>query len=444
MTGCRANGSATGSPTQRGEPARHCAHGAAGDRGQGSGRMVESERSRVEARDPSDEVLSRNEAVRLWVRIALSNPPTADRGPHPMRDDSPSAGERDQLSDVRVDSCDDDHLVAAADPRTHAAAAHAEPNPAVAHEDGPRELGMHSLILPRRPTNAKKILRHAACRMPATSPPPASSRLRLMLRRSVARRRWRALRPLLLAAARIDLAVTGAQATAHRLLEVALPVLLTPDELADLSGRLYARRATSRVPFSWEEAWLPLLPPSPAHGLVGGAGYGPECKLLLQHGYTVDAYDPSPTGVAACAGILGDRGVAFQATHQEVADDSVPTPRARYDFVWLGWGSLSHVLDAESRARVLDACARLTDGPIFASCRSAETIVPRRAGARRLAKLGLVPRTGILFQPQVGLAATLPRAELAAVAARIGRRFEARDEPGITAVAWLPPSGSVS
>lgn len=254
--------------------------------------------------------------------------------------------------------------------------------------------------------------------------------------------RWRIARPLLVGLARADLSLDRAQSWVRDTLASALPAMLSAAELAELSGRLYEHRgATAREPFAWEREWLVRLPPPPARGLVGGAGYGPECALLLRAGYHVDAYDPSPDAVEACRRLLGEAGRASCGTHEDLLDPSLA--RGPYDFVWLGWGSLTHVLDPDTRARVIEACARLTSGPIFASgwvterARAAGRV--RRTSDAILTRLGLTPgAAGVLFQPHVGLGALIPRQELSDLAARIGRRLEVPPTTGVAAFAFLP------
>jgi hypothetical protein len=154
----------------------------------------------------------------------------------------------------------------------------------------------------------------------------------------------------------------------HRAATGLLAEALSPDELNQVSlGRAAARARLA----PWEEAWLARrLPPPPARVLVGGAGHGVEAAYLASAGYRVDALEPAAAAARACAAHAEEVWTArFEDLSRVVLDGAAgPLAGRRYDAVLLGWGSLSHVLDARERQRLFAAVARLAPaGPILAS-----------------------------------------------------------------------------
>lgn len=153
--------------------------------------------------------------------------------------------------------------------------------------------------------------------------------------------------------------------------------LLTTEEQNAASVRLYEtafRNQTCRELRDWERAWFKSrLPPAPARVLVGAAGLGPEVSHLVALGYTVDAFDPSPSAAAACTEI--GAGIALVCCYQDLAAAvldggkiATEIAKQRYDAIILGLGSLSHLLDSEDRQRLLLSCDRICrEGPILAS-----------------------------------------------------------------------------
>lgn len=239
------------------------------------------------------------------------------------------------------------------------------------------------------------------------------------------RLRQRLLVPALVRAAGLERAVGRAQRGIGKVVAAIARAGLDERGHAELSARLYDRNAGGRhrEMFPWEARWLEELPPPPARALVGGAGYGAECRWLRDRGYAVDAYDPSRRGIERCRSIVGPDGLAIVATHQEVAS-ATQTGRGvalalasrRYDFVWLGWGSLSHVLERPARRDVMRAIATLTDGPILASCR------PWTAG---------FDQDPVRYQWQVGFAVAIPEDELSGLAVDLGRALSLERNPGV-------------
>ena len=135
--------------------------------------------------------------------------------------------------------------------------------------------------------------------------------------------------------------------------------------------------------FPWEELAL-AHPRWPRAGrvLLGAAGAGREARALAARGHRVSAFEPCAPLVAQ-GRAQAMSGVNFLAAGYEAwtaardgsawwpADDA-PTG------VVLGWGSLSHVLEASGRSALLEATRRLAPGaPVLVSF-----LVPWERGAR--------------------------------------------------------------
>ena len=254
--------------------------------------------------------------------------------------------------------------------------------------------------------------------------------------------------------ARAEETVRRLSESGQSILGAALGQALTTAERSALGLALYAD-ALERAPlgadpearpFDWETAWwAEALPPAPASVLIGGAGTGREVRALQAAGYEVHACDPVPAAAAALAVLLGP-GRAACARHEDTS--RWPGP-ARLDAVIFGWGSLTHVLDADDRRRILQAAAARTHGPILASVwiRDAFPVVPGRAvtfghrlgrgvaRARGLALAHLQASPDLEgFAPWCGFGHRFDLDELEALGRIIGRptRFEPAPYPHVT------------
>jgi hypothetical protein len=217
----------------------------------------------------------------------------------------------------------------------------------------------------------------------------------------------------------------------------------------DLSFREAAHPGPLRA---WEQDWFArCLPKPPARLLVGGAGAGRESAALCASGYAIDALEPAPRPAHACQQVLGSRGEVFVACYEDVSravldgsgGPAEPLAHRRYDAVVLGWGSLTHVLEADERLRLLESVCRLApDGPILASfwlrpdpppdlpdsvarpARGRADALGRAAG-RLVGRVRGVPARDetVSFGSWYGFAHSFTRAELEALAARVGRRL---------------------
>src|SRR4051794_31497614 len=170
--------------------------------------------------------------------------------------------------------------------------------------------------------------------------------------------------------ARLSRAMERARLAGDRLVGAVLAEALTLPERSRLVIALYDASPLHRGQglFGWERPWLQRrLPPPPARLLVGACGAGREALALAAAGYRVDAFDPASSLVALLNARAGARLRSAAFRYQDLAAavlDGAGGAAARfagerYDAVLLGWTSLSHVLDADERARLLRAVDRL-------------------------------------------------------------------------------------
>jgi hypothetical protein len=145
----------------------------------------------------------------------------------------------------------------------------------------------------------------------------------------------------------------------------------------------------------WEETWFARrLPVAPARLLVGACGRGREAIALVKQGYQVTAFEPAPALVATSQRHLADRAAVLQLSYEELCASVLDGERLpgkcanrfaneRFDAVLLGLGSLSHVLEATQRTRLLHALNVLCPtGPILASFSSKAEAVPAQSAGR--------------------------------------------------------------
>ncbi len=244
--------------------------------------------------------------------------------------------------------------------------------------------------------------------------------------------------------ARVDQIVRRGMDAARRGLGALLAEAMTADELRVLSPHLYGSLMSSASAhhglWDWETRWFDVrLPAPPARVLIGGAGAGREALPLIERGYQIDALEPSGALWETLAALLGPERLAVRATYEELSAallDGAGGPAAsfvgpRYDAVVLGWGSFTHVLVEAERRRTMQACARLTDGPILVSFWMRDQASDAEASARasrlgravgqRLGRLRLGNGTPPGEKSAFGHA--FERAEVEALARSVGREI---------------------
>lgn len=163
---------------------------------------------------------------------------------------------------------------------------------------------------------------------------------------------------------------------------------LTEQELDGITQRVYDASSSYRFDRvePWEEEWWTARLPRRGRILVGACGAGREVLWCLGRGYSVEAFDPARSLVALARQRVQGRARIDVAGYSEFIAGSVGI--GQFDAIILGWGSLSHVMSADSRAALLATCARICPGgPTLASWLGARD-APSGRSARVGARLG--------------------------------------------------------
>jgi hypothetical protein len=199
--------------------------------------------------------------------------------------------------------------------------------------------------------------------------------------------------------------------------------------------------------FDWErELFARELPVAPARLLLGGAGDGAEALPLTAAGYEVHAFEPASACLPALRAAVGPGGSASELSYHDLLTPAQAAGQLlarEYDAVIFGWGSISHVLDARTRAQLVQLCARLCPrGPILLSFAFGSETEPARQsrafalGARlgaRLASLRDLPQPEAAererFWPQAGFVHLFSVSELQQLAAAAGRQLRLQEGP---------------
>ena len=268
---------------------------------------------------------------------------------------------------------------------------------------------------------------------------------------------------LLSSVSRIDNLARAAQQRWWELVGKAAVAALSVAELEYLTVRLYELRSRHarrdrRGLFWWEHYWFRRrLPSAPTRVLVGGAGSGREVRALVRAGYVVDAFDPCLGAVGLCAAEVGAGGVVLRGDYDALCgavlsrQSNSPLESLasqRYGAILLGWGSLSHVLRPESRARLLRACHSLCpEGPILASFWSHEVSEGLPEGERPDFQKTAEPMEegefhgSLVFRPWCGVAIYLHRRHVMELGLEVGRPVAWERHSNVFPHAtFLPPS----
>ena len=166
--------------------------------------------------------------------------------------------------------------------------------------------------------------------------------------------------------------------------------------------------------FHWEEDMARKhLPAPPARLLVGGAGGGREVYAWASQGYSVVAFEPSPTLARAVlakkaeypnAQIWRGRYEDLPLLFDVESSASVQIGAlGRFDAVVLGWPTYSHIRTRERRVAALRQLDAVTNGPIAISFfldkhRDARKASRVQTLTRRLG----ISRPGDAFSPYIG------------------------------------------
>lgn len=128
--------------------------------------------------------------------------------------------------------------------------------------------------------------------------------------------------------------------------------------------------------FDWEKRLLDAgTLPAGGRVLLTSAGGGRELQALLQRGYDVTAFEPNEILLAGARRVAGARATVLDGTYDDLvrAASSGGGPLAGlaqrpFDAIWLGWGSITHLLTSAEHLAVFRACRTLCPrGPVVAS-----------------------------------------------------------------------------
>ncbi len=112
-----------------------------------------------------------------------------------------------------------------------------------------------------------------------------------------------------------------------------------------------------------------------ARVLLTSAGGGRELRGLLERGHEVVAFEPNEVLLAGAREVGAGRARVLEGSYDDLVQavsrregPLAPLLDRPFDAVWLGWGSLTHLLSREAHLAVLRACRTLSPaGPVVAS-----------------------------------------------------------------------------
>jgi SAM-dependent methyltransferase len=215
--------------------------------------------------------------------------------------------------------------------------------------------------------------------------------------------------------------------------------LLDGDDLQAATARFYTSSRRYTGPYhnkagllGWEAALVERHFGGCRTVLVGAAGGGREVVALARRGVVVDAFDCSPTLVAAAERVLAEEGLT--ARIQLGPPDALPDGLGTYDGVILGWGAYSHVAGRPARVRLLRALAShlRSAGPLLFSFQTRPADPSAQRVFRWIHATARAVRVARRSQAPLELGDTLPdyfahrftRAEIEAEAAAAGLAVE--------------------
>jgi hypothetical protein len=185
--------------------------------------------------------------------------------------------------------------------------------------------------------------------------------------------------------------------------------------------------------FAWEEkAIATYFPRPPARVLIGGAGGGREVMALVEKGYEVTAFEPSPPLAAAMSSRFAEQLSikVYRARYEDMPhlfparpDAPSTTLEAEPGFgaAILGWGSYSHVRTEAQRIRALSSFARCVRGPILVSF--FQKPPDQEAHTGRFRRKWLRRNSSDFFSVYFGFAHNVSVAELEAAANQAGLKI---------------------
>jgi hypothetical protein len=227
------------------------------------------------------------------------------------------------------------------------------------------------------------------------------------------------------------------QVVVEETLRAFIPAARRDEVTADLYGDTAAYRSGGdiyrRGLFAWERELLASEDfPHTGRLLLGAAGAGRELVPLVDLGYEVVAFEPSDLVEEARAfAEMQPRATVVRASYADLvrAVRSREGPLApvvagrRFDGIILGWGSISHVLDAGDRLTLFRALRELApEAPVVASYIGAPDASARfRRRLRDLAtRVGGAPPSGVMLRADSGFTYVFTPQELELLALQAG------------------------
>jgi hypothetical protein len=200
--------------------------------------------------------------------------------------------------------------------------------------------------------------------------------------------------------------------------------------------------------FPWEKTAF-AAPAFPKFGrvLLGAAGGGRELEALCTMGYDVTAFEPAPPLVDGARTVVAryPGSTVLQASYDDLvrqihgAGDCFGDALASgFDAVVLGWTSLSHVLEEQSRIELLQALRKVApNAPVLVSFKTRPTPDGDHHEGRRtlrarklLASIGIhteQPSPGLTFSPYYGFRYLFGEGEIQRLANTAGYRVVLSD-----------------
>jgi hypothetical protein len=245
--------------------------------------------------------------------------------------------------------------------------------------------------------------------------------------------------------------------------DVAICAAVPPAMRASLTSWCYSHAGRDYKPgagpfedglHDWEAAALDAAPfPRAGHLLLGGAGGGRELRPILERGFTVTAFEPSQLWRAARE-VGGTRARVMQGSYSDlvraVTEHEGPLRSIadeRFDGIVLGWGSLTHVIDADERRALFTALRRV--GPSAPVLLSFQLIGSAYYGdawlrgwlhrvLRRIGAPGEPCPPGLHFTRRAGFIYQFSATELDALAAETGYAVARFTPQWYSHAVWVP------
>ncbi len=269
---------------------------------------------------------------------------------------------------------------------------------------------------------------------------------------------YRSIRACVSGYVRSQVAMDRIQSVATSAIGGFLTAALSTEEQSDLGPRLYGftQRSLQTGLFQWERGWFErALPEPPARLLVGGVGTGREAVSLAEQGYVVDAFEPGDKAAKICATQLRTPHRVWCGGYEDLAhavlDHRGPLNGKvgrSYAAVIFGFGSLSHVLDPDHRARALRSASLIAPhGPVLVSFLLEERARTKRSASARwgqavgapIAKWRRITPSKNVYFTNVGFYHPFSPPELDALAETVGRKLRWEPDPGFPHATFLPP-----